>query len=62
MAVALGYLGAGEGEGLRGRFSWGKGGGSVARRLRRRLRYVDPTEEEEKSDVEAVESRRIHSV
>ena len=24
--------------------------------------YVDPTEEEEKSDVEAMESRRIHSV
>lgn len=26
------------------------------------LLYVDPAEEEEKSDVEAVESRRIHNV
>jgi len=68
MVVALGYLDAGEGEGLRGRFSWGKGGrrGIVsAAASRAALLYVDPTEEEEKSDVEAVEaveSRRIHSV
>jgi hypothetical protein len=65
MAVGLGYLGAGEEGGLMGRLSRGKGGrrgiGSVAASWAASL-YVSPTKEEEKSDVEAVESRRIHSV
>ena len=59
-----GVFGCGRGEGLEGEVfvgGRGRGIGSVAA-SRAALLYVDPAEEEEKSDVEAVESRRIHNV